>query len=194
MGGKTWAAYVCLEATFYGMGMETEAAAARQQADRAAATMAAALLPGGRGRPAVLGAGGSNSSIIPAIEGLVFPSHCGAAEALEPNGRYKAYLAALRLHLSAVLKPGVCLFRDGGWKLSSTSDNSWLSKVYLSQHVARKYLGLTPDGQADAAHVGWLLHPEQSVWSWSDQMLAGVAVGSRYYPRGVTSWLWLQES
>ena len=26
----------------------------------------------------------------------------------------------------AVLKPGLCLFEDGGWKLSSTSDNSWL--------------------------------------------------------------------
>ena len=197
LGGKTWAAYVCLEATFYGMGLETEAAAARQQADRAAATVAAALLPGGRGLPAVLGAGGSNSSIIPAIEGLVFPSHCGAAEALAPDGRYKAYLAALRLHLSAVLKPGICLFPDGGWKLSSTSDNSWLSKVYLSQHVARAHLGLAAGDSAaaaaDAAHVGWLLHPEQSVWSWSDQMLAGVATGSRYYPRGVTSWLWLQE-
>ena len=30
-------------------------------------------------------------------------------------------------------------------------------------------------------------------FAWSDQMLAGVAVGSKYYPRGVTSALWLLE-
>ena len=39
-------------------------------------------------------------------------------------------------------QPGICIFPDGGWKLSSSSDNSWLSKVYLSQFVARKVLGL----------------------------------------------------
>jgi len=31
-------------------------------------------------------------------------------------------------------------------------------------------------------------------WSWSDQIVAGVAKGSKYYPRGVTAALWLEES
>ena len=48
--------------------------------------------------------------------------------------------------------------------------------------------------RADAAHVAWLTHPELSVWSWSDQILAGEITGSKYYPRGVTSILWLEEN
>ncbi len=200
LGGKTWAAYVALEHVFFSNGMEEQAALARGQADKAAATMTAAFNAAGPGGhlPAVLGTGGSASAIIPAIEGLAFPKHCGAEAALDPRGRYKEYLAALKSHLTAVLRPGVCLFRDGGWKLSSTSDNSWLSKIYISQHVARAVLGFPSNdaaaAAADAAHAGWLLHPRESYWAWSDQQLAGVAIGSRYYPRGVTSILWLDEA
>jgi hypothetical protein len=130
------------------------------------------------------------------VEGLAFPARCGAEAALDDRGRNAAYLAALRTHLAAVLRPGVCLFRDGGWKLSSSSDNSWLSKVYLAQAVSRRWLGLQQDEasrRADAAHVSWLLSA-QSYWGWSDQQSAGVAVGSRYYPRGVTSILWLDDA
>ena len=199
LGGKTWAAYVALEHIFFSRGRETDAAAARAGADAAARTLAAAYTAAGPGghMPAVLGPGGTDSAIIPAVEGLAFPAACGVPGALDPNGRYKDYLAALRGHLKAVLQPGVCLFRDGGWKLSSTSDNSWLSKIYLAQHVARMHLGLPGDDAAaraaDAAHAGWLLDAKESWWGWSDQMLAGVAVASRYYPRGVTAILWLDE-
>ncbi|MBB5326350.1 hypothetical protein HNQ34_003503 [Anoxybacillus tepidamans] len=31
------------------------------------------------------------------------------------------------------------------------------------------------------------------MWSWSDQIIAGEISGSKYYPRGVTSILWLEE-
>jgi xylan 1,4-beta-xylosidase len=113
------------------------------------------------------------------------------------TGAYGDYIRALKTHFNTVLQPGVCLFDDGGWKLSSTSDNSWLSKIYLCQFIAREILGL-PDGdtgrRADAAHVAWLTHPELSYWSWSDQIIAGKIKGSKYYPRGVTSILWLQEA
>jgi len=168
LGGKTWAAYVALEHVFFSRGREADAAAARAGADAAARTLTAAYVAAGPGghMPAVLGVGGTNSAIIPAVEGLAFPAACGAAGALDPNGRYKEYLAALRGHLKAVLQPGVCLFRDGGWKLSSTSDNSWLSKVYLAQHVARTHLGLPGDDAAaraaDAAHASWLLHATET--------------------------------
>ena len=46
---------------------------------------------------------------------------------------------------------------------------------------------------ADAAHVRWLLDKEYSYYAWSDQMIAGKAMASRYYPRGVTAILWLDE-
>lgn len=95
-----------------------------------------------------------------------------------------------------MLVEGVCLFEDGGWKISSTSNNSWLSKIYLCQFIARQILGLEWGDKghaADSAHVSWLTHPQLSVWSWSDQIISGEITGSKYYPRGVTAILWLDE-
>ncbi len=83
---------------------------------------------------------------------------------------------------------------DGGWKLSSPYDNSCLSKIYLCQFVARAVLGRAPDPRADAAHRAWLLHPRNTHQAWSDQMVPGVAKGSRYHPRGVTAWLWTESA
>jgi hypothetical protein len=34
---------------------------------------------------------------------------------------------------------------------------------------------------------------DNAYYAWSDQMVAGKAHGSRYYPRGVTSALWLSD-
>ncbi len=139
---------------------------------------------------------GNRSRIIPAIEGLVFPLYTGTPKALDPEGQYGPMIQALQKHLHTVLVEGTCLFADGGWKLSSTSDNSWLSKIYLCQFVARKVLKLEWNElarRADKAHVRWLLHPKESYHCWSDQMMSGLAVGSKYYPRGVTSILWLDE-
>ena len=95
-----------------------------------------------------------------------------------------------------MLKVGVCLFPDGGWKLSATSTNTWLSKIYLTQHIARQILGQSAESTdaADAAHVAWLTDPRNAFWSWSDQIDAGEAIGSKYYPRGVTATLWLNEA
>ncbi len=191
---KSWAAYVGLEAIFTAEKKPDLAADAARQAERCAATLVAHVTAGGY-IPAVI-AEGNDSKIIPAIEGLVFPWVCGLRSALDENGRYGALIRALRTHLESVLKPGVCLFPDGGWKMSSTSDNSWLSKTYLCQFVARQILGMRWDeagARADAAHVHWLTRPESAYWSWSDQIVAGIAKGSKYYPRGVTAILWLEE-
>jgi hypothetical protein len=195
MAGKCWAAYVALEKLFRDRGMEEAAATAGGQADKCSATLIGHVKEEGY-IPAVL-EGGNDSRIIPAIEGLVFPYFTGCPEALDANGRFGAYVQALKKHLETVLVPGVCLFPDGGWKLSSTSDNSWLSKIYLCQFIARHVLDLPWDEQgkaADAAHVEWLTHPELSFWSWSDQIIAGHISASKYYPRGVTSILWLEET
>ncbi|MBE7680051.1 glycoside hydrolase family 52 protein [Paenibacillus sp. P13VS] len=194
LAGKCWAVYVALEKLFAAEKLSDLSLQAGRQADRCAASVAAQLTEGGY-IPAVI-AENNDSRIIPAIEGLVFPYFTGCEGALDVHGRFGSYLQALRTHLKTVLVPGTCLFEDGGWKLSSTSNNSWLSKIYLSQFITREILGMEWDesGQAsDAAHVNWLLHPEESYWCWSDQILSGVAVGSKYYPRGVTSILWLLE-
>lgn len=194
LAGKTWACYVALEKLFGAQGRADLAEEAGQQAERCARTLVAHVTDGGY-IPAVLGEG-NDSKIIPAIEGLLFPHFTDCYEALDPNGRFGGLIGALTRHLNTILVPGVCLFDDGGWKLSSTSDNSWLSKIYLCQFVARHLLGV--DGEhvtqgPDAAHVGWLLDPRNAYWAWSDQMVSGEAIGSKYYPRGVTAILWLEE-
>nr|ABV46494.1 beta-xylosidase [Paenibacillus sp. DG-22] len=192
--GKTWAAYVAMEKLFKETGCGELAEVAGLQAQRCADTIVSHVQEDGT-IPAVIGEG-NNSKIIPAIEGLIFPYVTGCREALDADGRFGAYIRALDRHFREVLREGVCLFPDGGWKISSTSDNSWLSKIYLCQFIARRILGLPWDekgARADAAHVKWLTHEELSVWSWSDQIIAGEITGSKYYPRGVTSILWLEE-
>ncbi|WP_407944608.1 glycoside hydrolase family 52 protein [Paenibacillus swuensis] len=194
LAGKTWASYIALETVFARLGLEAESKLAREQALKSAETMTSAMTSEGY-IPAVL-EHNNESRIIPAIEGLVFPWIMNRRDTLEETGVYGSYIRTLKKHLETILVPGTCLFEDGGWKLSSTSDNSWLSKIYLNQFNARAILGLPWEEQgaaADAAHVGWLVHPELSYFSWSDQIVAGRIHGSKYYPRGVTCILWLAE-
>ncbi|WPZ20096.1 glycoside hydrolase family 52 protein [Geobacillus subterraneus] len=194
LAGKCWAAYVALEKLFRDAGKEELAVLAGEQAEKCAATIVSYVTDDGY-IPAVMGEG-NDSKIIPAIEGLVFPYFTNCHEALNEDGRFGEYIQALRTHLRYVLWEGICLFPDGGWKISSTSNNSRLSKIYLCQFIARHLLGWEWDEQgkrADAAHVAWLTHPTLSIWSWSDQIIAGEISGSKYYPRGVTSTLWLEE-
>ncbi len=191
---KSWAAYVALAKLFAENGKQDLAQQADGQAEKCAATVVSFRTDGGY-IPAVMGEN-NDSKIIPAIEGLIFPYYTNCKEALDPNGRFGELIRTLSEHFKTVLVEGVCIFPDGGWKISSTSNNSWLSKIYLCQYVAREILGWKWDerGQAaDAAHVQWLTHPTFSFWSWSDQILAGEIIGSKYYPRGVTSVLWLEE-
>lgn len=195
LAGKCWAAYLAMEKLFAENGRPELAETAGEQAEKCAQTITGHLTPDGY-IPAVIGEN-NDSKIIPAIEGLIFPYYTNCRDALDRDGRFGAYIQALETHLRTVLREGVCLFSDGGWKISSTSNNSWLSKIYLCQFIARQILGWKWDEQgqrADAAHVAWLTHPTLSIWSWSDQIIAGEISGSKYYPRGVTSILWLEET
>lgn len=187
---KTWAAYVGLREFFLRLDSPALSRTAAVQAALCARTIAGNLREDGF-VPAVMGEN-NESRIIPAIEGLVFPVVWGMEEVL--GGEFAILRDALARHLETVLVPGVCRFADGGWKLSSTNDNSWLSKIYLCQFVARTVFGTGEDPAADAAHRAWLTAPENAFFAWSDQMVAGIAKGSKYYPRGVTSWLWLLEA
>lgn len=183
---KGWASYLLLENLLRRLGDEEAACDARAGAERAAATILRARNAEGL-LPAVIGEG-VEARIIPAIEALVYPFVAGI-----PFAGFEDLVQALNMHFQAVLIPGVCKFDGGGWKLSSTSSNSWLSKIYLCQFVAEQVLDHSPDRPADRAHLEWLLDEENAYYAWSDQMLNGKAVGSRYYPRGVTSILWAAD-
>lgn len=192
---KTWAAYVCLDHVFQRLGLAEEAATARERAARAAATVAGKFIPEEGYIPAVF-EGGNTSRIIPAVEGLAYPYLLGDDDAVSPEGRYGHLIRALRTHLATVLRPGVCIDAvSGGWKLSSTSDNTWMSKIALCQFVAEQVLGFAFGAAAeewDRVHASWqqvgcaLQAATDQVWSHS-----GADRGSRLYPRLVTTILWL---
>lgn len=164
---------------------------AMKQAHLAADSLVAAFKKNGF-IPAILD-GSCDSHIIPAIEGLIFPWILGKWDLMK---EFPGLLDALKGHFTSIMESGECLYADGGWKLSSSADNSWLSKIYLNQFIARKLLGVNAaytGVSADEAHRAWLLKKENLEYAWSDQMTSGVAKGSKYYPRGVTSILWTLE-
>ena len=190
MAVKSWASYLAMEKLLDG----EKALICGTQAKKAAETISSYLNKDGY-IPAIMGEN-CNSQIIPAIEGLIFPFYLEQNSALSENGEYGYLIKSLKTHFKTVLKKGVCLYDDNGWKLSSSADNSWLSKIYLCQFVAREILGFKTEEtgiKADEAHMMWLLKDENLPFAWSDQMRSGVAHGSLYYPRGVTSILWLTE-
>jgi len=194
LGGKIWASGVLLEHLLGHVGHADAAGQARALADRSAQTITAGFDEALGFIPAVLEAG-NQSAIIPAIEALVYPHECGLSDAVAESGPFGDYIKVLKRHLANILKPGVCLYADGGWKLSSSADNSWMSKIALCQYVARQVLGFDfgeDQLRTDQAHARWEREGSK-LQACSDQFRSGVAHGSLYYPRIVTSVLWLNE-
>jgi len=209
MAVKCWASYVGLALLVDALGDSSAAAVASERAASVAATVVAnagadKVIPAifERNNP------GHASRILPAAEGLVYPlywQHAGMAperlaELLESPATTQL-VEALRGHVRALLLDPERrnIFADGGIRLSSTSGNSWMSKIALFQHVAREWFGGDEDPEiarilaaADAAHVKWQTDGS-AYWACSDQIVHGQAKGSRYYPRIVTAGLWLDE-
>jgi xylan 1,4-beta-xylosidase len=194
LGGKCWAAYLALEFIFKALGDSQLAESCRAAALRCSETLANAFSESDGFIPAVLD-GENRSAIIPAAEALVYPWEMGIRDATAEDGLFGPYICALKRHLIEILKPGVCLYDDGAWKLSSSADNSWMSKICLNQYVVREILGITYGGEdrADAAHVQWQVEGSK-FYACSDQFTAGKPIGSLYYPRILTSLLWMSES
>jgi hypothetical protein len=192
---KAWAAFVCLEALFLRIDgpSSSNAALAKKAALLASATITSRVVPGENFIPAVFESD-NRSKIIPAVEGLVYPLFCGAADAVSLKGPYAAFIATLQRHLDVVLAPGICLDKvSGGWKLSSTSKNTWLSKIFINQFVAENILGLKGERtERDAIHATWQKEGSAD-WGMTDQVDSsdGHDMGSRLYPRLVSSILWL---
>ena len=193
---KTWAAYLALSRCFLALDDDARAAEAEAQAALAARSVAAHWDEENQCFPAVFESGnsGNDSRIIPAIEGLVFPYLLGDGEAVSPDGPYGEMVRLLRRHLETVLVPGVCVDPvSGGFKLSSSSDNTWASKIFLCQFVAERILGVALSPDYDAAHARWQRNGNCRDFAFVDQIRSsdGHDLGSRYYPRGVTAVLWL---
>ncbi|MGN6369892.1 MAG: glycoside hydrolase family 52 protein [Phycisphaerae bacterium] len=175
------------------------------------------------------------SRILPAIEALKYPLYWNESSIARggstladyvsslpvkfAGGSYAAetgtakMISSLRTHTITLLSDPQHRnkFPDHGIKLSSTSNNSWLSKIAIVQHVARSLFNLDEDGntrtptpetrypaatgweRADAAHVRWLTTGPAAYWCACDQIVNGEARGSKYYPRLITTALWLRE-
>jgi hypothetical protein len=195
---KTLGAWVLLEQAFATLKLPKKAADARATADRLATSITSKFESDTGFFPAVFEQG-NRSRILPAVEGFVYPLYLGYAEAIDRDGRFAALFKQLSQHMSHALQPGICLdATSGGWKMSSTSTNTWFSKIAIAQHVVRQ---LFPEVMNDAAraadrvHADWQRTPGCGRDAMCDQIRSdsGLACGSRYYPRGVTTYLWLSE-
>jgi xylan 1,4-beta-xylosidase len=193
---KTLGAWILLERAFKHLGLHDDSADARATADLLARTIATKFEADTQSFPAVFEKG-NRSRIIPAVEGFVYPLYLGIKEATARDGRFAELLDLLSRHLCGILKPGICLDgKSGGWKMSSTSTNTWFSKIAIAQHVIRS---LFPEAMTEAAraadrvHADWQRRPGCGEHAMCDQINSetGIVCGSRYYPRGVTTILWL---
>ena len=195
---KTLGAWLLLERAFAELDLDEASKAAGAATERLAGTLCGYFEKDTGFFPAVFEKG-NHSRILPAVEGLVFPLYLGMSAALDRSGRLGDLLAKLERHLANALQPGICIdAKSGGWKISSTSYNSWFSKIALAQHVTRRLFpkALSPEAAAaDASHVEWEQGEGCAPWAMCDQIHSstGVAMGSKYYPRGVTACLWLNE-
>jgi len=195
---KTLGAWILLERAFERLRMKIPGADANAAANLLADTLSTKFESETGFFPAVFEKE-NHSRILPAVEGFVYPLFLGYKEAIDPAGRFGVLLGQLRRHIENALQPGVCLdAASGAWKMSSTSTNTWFSKTAIAQHVVRRLFPevMTPAaGEGDRVHAQWQRTPGCGVDAMCDQIRSdtGVTCGSRYYPRGVTAWLWLRE-
>lgn len=210
---KCWAAWLALE-MLHATDTGGEKTGFPSLADKIADHICSSVKPDGT-LPAVLekDSAGYGSRILPVIEALTYPHdwlRCLAHREITDDSRQRL-TSAMRHPMIGVLKEHTRsllhdpearnLFNDGGIRLSSTSANSWMSKIALCQHVIRDVLHLSDGDQAisklmqraDRTHVDWQI-VGSAYWASSDQFINGVAKGSRYYPRNVTAVLWLNEN
>ncbi|ACB77584.1 glycoside hydrolase family 52 protein [Opitutus terrae] len=195
---KTLGAWVLLERAFGALGQAKAAGDARATADRLAQSITQKFEHDTGFFPAVFEKG-NRSRILPAVEGFIYPLYLGYTDATNRTGRFAPLFRQLGQHMAQALQPGICLdAKSGGWKMSSTSTNTWFSKIAIAQHVVRQ---LFPEVMNDAAragdrvHADWQRTPGCGRDAMCDQIRSdsGVACGSRYYPRGVSCYLWLSE-
>jgi hypothetical protein len=192
---KTWSAYVVLSHLFRLLDKPQSGKDAEERAQLCASTIIGKFNPKDGCLPAVFEENNS-ARIIPAIEGLIYPYVIRDSDAVSGNGRFANLIGVLKKHIVTVLKPGVCIdAASNGWKLSSTSNNTWMSKIFINQFIVEKILRIPGYdwGKWDVVHASWQQGPCGS-FACTDQVQSdtGRDLGSRLYPRLVTSILWLK--
>jgi len=206
MAVKSWATYRALALMFRDLGDQANQEKSQKLAEKVADVVSRQAVDGIL--PAIFEKNnpGYHSRILPAVEGCAYPLYFAktgyagvGADAIYSSAAEKKMFEALKEHTRKLLidpkHPNA--FDDGGIKLSSTSTNSWMSKISIFMHVTRKVFGLDKDPavaevfrKADAAHVKWQT-AGSAYWACCDQIVSGEGKASRYYPRIITSALWL---
>jgi len=190
---KCWAAYLTLEQLYKALPSisdHTLISTCGEQAQKCASTIEASFDETLGFIPAILD-GKDKSVIIPTIEALIYPYFSGCKLLLAHDSPYSSFIEKLKTHAQSILKPGICLFDDGGWKLSSNNENSWMSKIFLCQFSAKEILGVTEDTTSDFAHMNWWISGCTDC-PGIDQIYNGrVSEHGFHYPRSVSSYVWL---
>src|SRR5262249_689814 len=140
---KCWASYLGLARLFQILEAPAAGQAALEAAIRIQQTVRA-LAAERQPLPAVFEKqdAGYSSRILPAIEPLVYPLAWNSdSDALAPFMELYGDLKSHTAHLLSDAERGNH-FPDGGIRLSSTSDNSWASKIAIVEHVARELFNL----------------------------------------------------
>jgi hypothetical protein len=207
LGVKRWATFLGLAYLLRRSGASGDAA--DQSASIVARAIAGQLNSEGF-IPAVFdeNSDGWRSRILSAIEAFVYPIYWQQCphydttfSALTGGGEHARLLSVLKTHTLTLLRDPQRrnLFADGGIRLSSSSDNSWMSKIAIFQYVLGHLFDVDDDPalkellhKADTAHARWQIDGS-GYWACSDQFVNGVAKGSRYYPRIITAALWLGD-
>jgi xylan 1,4-beta-xylosidase len=195
LGLKSWAAYVLLERIFKDYNLSELSDRASAKAKSAADTIVSKFDEREQYIPAVF-ENGNASRIIPAVEALVYPYIVGDTPSVSEEGIYGDLIKVLKRHMATVMKSGICIDEvSGGWKLSSTSKNTWNSKIFLCQYVVKEILNMNFEDEEswDRVHAYWQ-QVSCSEEGATDQVNSdtGTARGSRLYPRLVTSILWMK--
>ncbi len=87
------------------------------------------------------------------------------------DGICGTFIRALQKHLDVVLANNLCVYSNGGWRLDSQSDNTWLSKIFLNEFVGRQVLDRdirASTNAADAQSVVWLTQTTTARLALSD--------------------------
>ena len=128
-------------------------------------------------------------AVSAAAEPLAIPYLLGAInESDEP-----ILFETLKNHEDACLEKGVCIDENtGGLRLSSTSTNSWTSKVILTLFVLENALKMHVPESIERELLHWT-QVSAAELTVSDQIRndTRVAIGGHYYPRIVTAAVWL---
>ncbi len=126
--------------------------------------------------------------VIAAVEALVVPGLCGVASDLPDR-----FMEYVREHAQNCLQEGVCINKEtGGLQLSSSSMNTWPSKTILTIFALEHLLKLAVPDSVKRELEGWCQVSARRC-TISDQIQCDTrqVVGATYYPRIITSAVWI---